>query len=465
MSTTAPLLPCNDPRRNEWGIFSDLLGRDIGPPHDAAPEVAATLMKTTLFEAFARDPGGFVVKMLHRRGESGSAFSTLQREAATYPGGWPAMRDEIADRLVAPMDGKERLITDESRGSSYDALAYWQPAQGGLVTYMRHRIQWTVQAMRREQVTFAQTLVSLEALQSVGIDISEDGRVIRHMDELRHWPEGGAGDAVSLMGRLPPGASAGVGRFRREYALFGGVLGCAVDPADSPAARVGQLRELAVTAFRVERGGIGDPEMERRIVAWDPAAASFRHTFPSLTATYEKYVESRTEYLPRQEAVPVPPAELEAVERLSGEADGGGKLVRLARAARRFWSAKAVNDADLSNPQRPDYEYLALVTGHEVETDPPSVRLFGSIRAMAQEWADVAVRLAEGRLAGRVTALKRAVVSYDPAKDGYLGEYLRDPEVWKDPARPCPLPEAHVVQHELFFGEPSPISWAEPTTN
>jgi hypothetical protein len=255
-----------------------------------------------------------------------------------------------------------------------------------------------------------------------------------------------------------------VGRFRREYTLFSEVLGCAIDPADSPAARAEQLRELAVTAFRVERGGLGDPEMERRILAWDPAAASFQHTFPSLTATYEKYIETRPRWLPRREAVPVPAAEFEAVERLAEETDGGGKLVRLARAARRFWSAKSVDDADLCNPQRPDYEYLALVTGREIETDPSSLRLFAAIRTMAQEWADVAVRLAEGRLAGRVTALRRAVGCYDPGKDGYLGEYLRDPEVWKDPANPCPLPEAQVIQRELSFSEPSPVSWAEPTT-
>jgi hypothetical protein len=104
------------------------------------------------------------------------------------------------------------------------------------------------------------------------------------------------------------------------------------------------------------------------------------------------------------------------------------------------------------------------VTGREIETDPSSLRLFAAIRTMAQEWADVAVRLAEGRLAGRVTALRRAVGCYDPGKDGYLGEYLRDPEVWKDPANPCPLPEAQVIQRELSFSEPSPVSWAEPTT-
>jgi hypothetical protein len=463
MSTTVRILPCNDPRRNEWGIFSDLLGREIRPPADAAPETAAKLMKATLFDAFGRDPGGFVIKMLHRRGASGSAFLMLQREAATYPGGWPAMRDEIAERLVTPMDGKERLITDESRGSSYDALAYWQPEQGGLVTYMRHRIRWVVQAMRREHATFSQTLVSLESLQAVGIDIDEEGKVIRQVDELRQWPESGTGDAATLLRRLQSGAPSVVGRFRREYELFGAILGCAVDPADSPAARVSQLRELAITAFRVARGGIGEAEMEKRILAWDPAAASFQQTFPTLTASYQKHVESRPTRAPRPETVPVPPAELEAVERLGGEPNGSEKLVRLARAARQFWSARAVNEADLSSPQRPDYEYLALVTGREIESNPPAGRLFGAIRTMAQEWADAAVNLAEGRLAGRVTALRRAVVRYDPGKDGYLGEYLRDPEVWQDPNRPCPLPEAAEVQHELFFGEPPAATWAEPT--
>lgn len=439
-----------------------------------SPADAARRMRETVFEAFGRDAGGFVVKMLHRKGDDYSRFAMLQREAASYPGGWPALRDEIAQRLIAPMDGTEPVITDAERGSSYNALGWWNPEKGGLVPYMRQRIKWVMDDIHRERAAHA-AFVSVEALHDVGIDIDESGRMV-HMEIVRDhdgvtplvingsdwqpWPDGQRQGIEAAMRRAQASGAAVVTRHRAEYNLFTQVLGSEVVPADSPAARVHQLRELAITAHRLVRGGLGDPETEKRLLAWNPAAVSFSHTFPGLSVAFEKYAETHSASVHEREAVPMPAAEWVAVERISLEPDGGARLVRLARAAQRFWSAHAASDADLATPNRPDYEYLAIVTGREPKSDATAVEVFTSIREMAHDWAEAAVRESGGKLAGRVGALRRAVADYDPAHDGYFGEYLRDPAVWKDPAEPTPLPEVAVMQAELF-GE---SEFASPAT-
>ncbi len=438
------------------------------------PAAAARQMKETLFEAFGRDSGGFVVKMLHRKGDERSRFMALQREAANYPGGWPALRDEIAQRLIAPMDGKEPVITDAERGSSYNALGWWDPEKGGLVPYMRQRIKWVMDAIGRERATQG-AFVSMEVLHDIGIDIDESGRMV-HMEIVRDhdgmtplvitggdwqpWPEGQTRGIEAAMRRAQAGSLSMVGRHRAEYALFSRVLGSEIVAADSPAARVHQLRELAIEAHRLVRGGLGEPEMEKRLLAWNPAAVSFSHTFPGLTTALEKYAEASK---PRREreAVPMPAAEFAAVERMALEPDGNTRLVRLARAAQIFWTAHATSEADLATPTRPDYEYLAIATAREIKSDATPPELVTSICEMAHQWAEAAVHESGGKLAGRITALRRAVASYDPARDGYLGEYLRDPAVWKDPAAPAPLPDIAVMQAELF-GEPMAASAPEP---
>ena len=62
------------------------------------------------------------------------------------------MQEEIAARLVAPWDGQDFVITDADRGSSYNGLGYWDPAQGGLVTYMRSRIKWILCDIYRDRM-------------------------------------------------------------------------------------------------------------------------------------------------------------------------------------------------------------------------------------------------------------------------------------------------------------------------
>lgn len=457
VATLGQLRQCNDPLRPEWGIFSDLLERRIEPAPGMSSEAASRVLKQSLFDAFGKDRAGFLVKMLHRRGDERSRFVALQREAGTFPGGWAAMSEEIALRLVAPIDGSKNVVTDAERVSSYHALSWWEPAKGGLVPYMRQRIGWVLQDMSRERAERSH-FVSFEALSAVGIDIDDGGRVVRHQaDAVPDHDAEPDESPLSLIGETVAPRVVGVGRARAEYDLFERVLGHPIQRADSPAARVVQLRSLAVLAGDLVRGGQPDAVMEKRLRAWDPAAAELRHTFPELATA----LETAAEFAPAPSRVPSPEVELAAVERLSAREHGGVVLVKLAVAAEEFWNARALSEGELASTERPDYAYLALVTGREVEPDARPPSLFGQIRAMARDWAEAELGQETERFAGRVNIFRRLIENYDPATDGFLGEYLSDPEVWKESAAPCPLPEAGTMQME-FFGEALPGLAVEP---
>ena len=478
------ILPCNDPNRPEWGILSDLLGEKVAPDPGMEAESAALRLKQSLFEAFGKDPPGFVTKMLHRKGDDRSIFTLLQREAATYPGGWPAMQEEIAARLVAPWDGKDFVITDADRGSSYNGLGYWDPEQGGLVTYIRSRIKWILCDIYRDRMAQGR-FVSADALQALGIDIDDKGALKRSPMEIDRGEWENHGNLVTeALRHATANVIAVVGRSRSEYDLFGRMIGCYQAPADSPDARVKQLRHLAVKAHEVllqhkeqdkeeqKRWRELSPEQKRLEIeanetlkklfrSWDPAAYSFEETFPLSSKEFIAFAERKSPVL-RPADPPIPLAEFVAVERIALQPSGSRVLVAFARAAERFWSARITSDADLSDPERPDYEYLAFVAGRESEPAPTPPKLYAAISDMAKGWAELALKSMPNRFAGSVTAFRRAISQYDPAKDGFLSEYLRDSEVWKDPSAPCPLPEMTLMQQELF-GELSPGQEFEPT--
>lgn len=484
METPKKILPCNDPNRPEWGILSDLLGETVAPDPGMAAEAAALRLKQSLFEAFGKDPHGFVTKMLHRRGDDRSIFTLLRREAATYPGGWPAMQEEIASRLVAPWDGQDFVITDAERGSSYNGLGYWDPAQGGLVTYMRSRIKWVLCDIYRDRMAQGR-FISADALQALGIDIDERGALKGGPMDIGgdNWENQG-NVATEALRHATANVISVVGRNRGEYALFSRMIGCYQAPDDSPEARVKQLRHLAAEAYEVllqhkaqdeeemkrwkelspEQKRLetkGEETLRKLFRSWDPAAYSFEETFPLSAKEFIAFAEKRSP-VPRPPEPPLPLAEFLAVERIARQSNGSRVLVAFARAAERFWSARMTSDADLSDPERPDYEYLAFVAGRESEPAPAPPKLYAAIRAMAEGWAEMALKSLPNRFAGSVTPFRRAISQYDPAKDGFLSEYLRDSEVWKDPSAPCPLPEMTLMQQELF-GELSPGQDVEPT--
>lgn len=478
------ILPCNDPKRPEWGILSDLLGQTIAPDAGMEPSPAALRLKQALFEAFGKDPSGFVTKMLHRKGDERSVFTALQREATSYPGGWPALQEEIAARLVAPWDNQDFVIMDAERGSSHHGLAYWAPEQGGLVTYMRSRIKWILADIYRDRAAQGR-FVSTEALQALGIDIDEKGALKRGPMDTGGTEREFDGNLVSqTLKHATANVLTAVGRNRREYDLFSRIIGCYQAPEDSPEARAKQLRRLAVTAHEIllqhkaqdpkerERWSAlsddqrkvelkGEETLKRMLRSWDPAAFSFEETFPVSAPEFLALAEKKTP-IPKPPPEPLPLAEFVAVERIALQPNGSRMLVAFARAAERFWTARMIDHADLSDPERPDYEYLAFVAGRESEPAPEPPKLYAAIRDMAKAWSELALKSMPERFAGKVVAFRRAIAHYDPAKDGFLSEYLRDSDVWKDPSAPCPLPEVSLMQDELF-GDVSPGPEFEPT--
>ncbi len=173
------IFPCNDPRREDWAIFSRILEREEKPGAGESDAAAATRLKALLLESFERQPDSLIRMSLHRAKGKGSAVTELmhhpvfagadrERFYATIRSGLWAMNE----------DGQQRKVSDRNlkrgRGSSYNAITYWSPQEGGLLPYIKDRISMIVKEEAERQKHRNSHEQSLEVAQQAGLDIVID---------------------------------------------------------------------------------------------------------------------------------------------------------------------------------------------------------------------------------------------------------------------------------------------------
>jgi len=162
-----------DIERPDWVLLSDVLGAKtkLTPPADK--EMAVSLLKGALDQAFAKDPDQLIQKSCRPKTSKGKlhALDYLCQEIG---------RDEglhyVASRLHTSTHGTP--LTSK-RTSRYAGFEEWNPEKENVGQFIKGRVGHIIQGYY-EQKKAERKDVSLDQLGEEMIEINSDGEVVRH---------------------------------------------------------------------------------------------------------------------------------------------------------------------------------------------------------------------------------------------------------------------------------------------
>lgn len=205
------ILPPNHPERPDWQILNGLLGlegeRIYTPPKN--PQKAAALLKLMLETAFEENPRDVV----HRLGGQ-----QLRRTTSTFRISG-ANEEHFVDEITSRLENRKGRETTEKNPTN-NAIRSWRPEEGGVVAYVRGRVQFSVGDMIAENhpIMFAGGVhrddfrnqpLSMSSLDHIreagGAELSASGQFVRQ--------RAGNGDEMELNDAFDiDSASAGEGK-------------------------------------------------------------------------------------------------------------------------------------------------------------------------------------------------------------------------------------------------------------
>jgi len=191
------ILAPNDPNRPDWKVFSDVLGLETALTPPSELDEATAGLKSLLWQAMERNPEGLIMRATHPKKFAGKTqrIDEFRKEVGMMDG-----MHYIASRLInAKEDASKSKVLNADRGSSYDALDYWDPKRSGVLSYIGGRVGFILQSYYTEKAK-EPNLQSIEVLASNGVDLDKDGRTVRQMrsdgeDESPTYREGSGGSS------------------------------------------------------------------------------------------------------------------------------------------------------------------------------------------------------------------------------------------------------------------------------
>jgi hypothetical protein len=429
---------------------------------------AAAVMKDALETAWIQNPEEVLAAC------DGSRLSFRAKECAGKPGAFDEYVSFLKERLWLKSQGGEvGVAKDAARGSSALGIRYWNPVDGGMVSFVRQRITWLNSAFAREKAELAKN-ISVDLLSANGVDLASNGEFVRYkapsnpddmdpseraldLDPSRTTTDETVERVIERVGNpnaeeVPSGPdvagnarSAALERLRRqpidsdffsspnrtEFAFFSDVFDRAIEPAPAPEDRDVQLRSLAaelVDSYCLDMDG--KEFVLQDIDEWDPRSSSFFRQFGEVTDFVIAKVASPN--IAQGEVS----ASSEVVARLVGLTDSSDRsgssldrpsdpLTELHRAGvsirtAQMWSEHATEEMLVSS-DRPDYLFLTEALEEEAGADLHPEILSKELKRLATAWIqNNAFDLAFS------STLMDAVTKWDPLNEGYFNEMLLD---------------------------------------
>jgi hypothetical protein len=149
--------------RIEYDIFEKLLGRNI--KHGKTPTEVHQHLHALAEEAFHKDPHNFVNLLAWKKIQNLNKFQQSGERQKKQD------LDYIVSHLMVSENG-------HLKNPSSQPLTNWNPARGGIVTYVRKQIDWIISELLTEKTggfNRAENSLSLEELNEKGIKLGEDG--------------------------------------------------------------------------------------------------------------------------------------------------------------------------------------------------------------------------------------------------------------------------------------------------
>lgn len=331
----AKILPPNDPRRPDWAILGRLTRQEQIYRDGLTVEEASELMRQSLVDAWLARPEEVLVACASQK------LAARSKEYASTPSRAHQMMEFLKERMwMTTEDGQTPPMRGSTGISSAAAILYWRPAESGVVSYIKARVNWLLVDFDKALVEQGKS-VSLEGLHEKGADLASTGEFVRRakhempaddVDPTERHLDGGdlyeqrAALMQQRQGELLPSGAESVTHSpadeeaaihatakrdrlaslsapqkadvdlesptRNEYAFFSNALDQFIDPAPSPEDRAIQIRRIALQCFDKHCADIeAATDIRKEIEEWDAAKKSFFQQFPDVA---EQVIEKVT---------------------------------------------------------------------------------------------------------------------------------------------------------------------------
>jgi hypothetical protein len=444
------------PERPEWQIFSKILGRDVRPPENYE-EKGAPMLKDLLKEAYSTNPEA-LIKMTCCGKKGGGVLNSYWEKMNNDPRiVEDSMRYCMSYLWTKREDGTACKARDQERGTSGNAIEYWNPKEGGIVAYIRERVGYAIGQFCAIN-TIPKSNVSLDKLKEFNLELTNSGDFVRAMDsyETDDTGEEGLGDFFDevedseipkmLNGDVDVDLEAEYERPLDEIIEAAGImqeemriqkqsrdfakeirfksenrpdliwmeqaLGREHDPDPDFEGRMEQMRELASEVIEVhcKRMPVDDlAAIKEDLEEWNPAQDNFLHTYPDVVAEVDTQLEKENKaahiikYVKNTRGVDSVQTSLFGLE---GSNLSASELIE----QKNLWRKRSTPEA-LDDPSRPDFMYLRKSLGMENNRSQDTYQDARRLKAMA--WCYIDQRAGENALGA---GLRAGISEWDPTR-------------------------------------------------
>lgn len=341
-----------------------------------------------------------------------------------------AMRYCMTYLWTANSDGKESKAKDPEKGTSRNAITYWDPKSGGIVAYLRERANYAV-AQYVEVNSIPKESVSLDKLKEFNLEISNSGDFVRALEnysddnqdehdralrqDFAEMDESEITENLNARSEFDPEAeldtpiedfleAAGILQEEREIqrqakmatkainfrsdnrpdlVWMEQALGLPHDPEPDFDDRMEQTKGLASEVVGKLCSKLPGDELEsikEDLQEWDPSKSNFFQIYPDVVAEVDHQIATKEktahiiQYMKNEKGVDG----IQSTFGINQDELTANDLI----AEKKLWRTRSTPEG-LKSPTRPDFEYLKKAIrvdgkeGFESYTDPRRLKAMG----------------------------------------------------------------------------------------
>lgn len=341
-----------------------------------------------------------------------------------------AMRYCMTYLWTANSDGRESKAKDSEKGTSRNAITYWDPKSGGIVAYLRERVNYAV-AQYVDVNAISKDSISLDKLREFNLEISDSGAFVRALEnysddnqdehdralreDFLEMDEAQIEETLKAPSEFDPEAeidgsiedyleATAILQEEREIqrqaklatkeinyrsenrpdlVWMEQALGLPHDPEPDFEDRMDQMQSYAGRVLATYSHNLPLDELtsiKEDLEEWDPRNSNFFRVFPDVVSEVDHQISIRdksahiVKYLKNEKGIDG----IQETLGINPNEHSANELIE----QKRLWRMRSTPEA-LSSPNRPDFEYLKKALrvdekeGFESYEDPRRIKAMG----------------------------------------------------------------------------------------